>query len=261
MGGTNVSVAEPLYRQIAEDLRGRIESGELRPGAQMPTELELRERYSASRNTIRDAIKWLTTRGLVDARAGQGTFVMPRIDPFVATLSEHETVHLNSQGADQGLTISASAPRVAVQGAPGDIAAMLGLQEDDEVVSRQQARYIAGTLWSLQTSFYPRELVTRGAEHLLTASNIAMGVLAYLEQALGLKQVGYEDRIQVGPPNRDEVALFRLADDGRVKVITVRRTCYAAGDHGPVPFRVTITAFPADRNQLRIESGSLPGPT
>ena len=50
--------------------------------------MEFRERYdSASRNTIRDAIKWLTIRGLVETKAGQGTFVTKRIDPFVTELS------------------------------------------------------------------------------------------------------------------------------------------------------------------------------
>jgi GntR family transcriptional regulator len=36
-------MANPMYRQIAEDLRRRIESGDLAPGSQLPTELELRE--------------------------------------------------------------------------------------------------------------------------------------------------------------------------------------------------------------------------
>jgi DNA-binding GntR family transcriptional regulator len=69
---------DPMYRQIAEDLRQKIESGELGHGDQLPTELELRERYEASRNTVRDAVKWLTTRGLVETRPGQGTFVVDR---------------------------------------------------------------------------------------------------------------------------------------------------------------------------------------
>ena len=79
---------DPMYRQIAEDLRQKIESGELGHGDQLPTELELREQYDASRNTVRDAVKWLITRGLVETRPGQGTFVVEKIDPFVTTLSE-----------------------------------------------------------------------------------------------------------------------------------------------------------------------------
>jgi DNA-binding GntR family transcriptional regulator len=36
-------MANPMYRQIAEDLREQIESGQLEPGQQLPTELELRD--------------------------------------------------------------------------------------------------------------------------------------------------------------------------------------------------------------------------
>src|SRR5215469_740773 len=81
-------MAEPLYRQIAQDLRQKIESGELEPGAKLPNEVEFREEYDASRNTIRDAIKWLTIRGLVETRPGQGTFVIQKTEPFVTTLSD-----------------------------------------------------------------------------------------------------------------------------------------------------------------------------
>jgi len=58
-------VANPMYRQIAEDLREQIESGVLQPGQQLRTERALREGYCASRNTVRDASKWRTNLGLV----------------------------------------------------------------------------------------------------------------------------------------------------------------------------------------------------
>ena len=80
-------MGSPMYRQIAEDLREQIESGQLEPGQQLRTELELRDHYGASRNTVRDAIKWLTTLGLVETKPGQGTFVARKMDPFVTTLS------------------------------------------------------------------------------------------------------------------------------------------------------------------------------
>ena len=80
-------MAEPMYRQIADDLQRKIEAGELKRGGQLPTEMDLRDQYEASRNTVRDAIKWLSTRGLVETRPGQGTFVIERITPFVTTLT------------------------------------------------------------------------------------------------------------------------------------------------------------------------------
>jgi GntR family transcriptional regulator len=79
-------VVQPMYRQIADDLRNQIESGALPAGAQLPSEPELRDRYAASRNTIRDAIRRLVSLGLVEVRPGQGTFVPEQIDPFVTTL-------------------------------------------------------------------------------------------------------------------------------------------------------------------------------
>ena len=81
------SVTTPMYWRIAQELRQQIKSGHPGPGEQLPTELELGERYEASRNTVRDGIKWLTANGLVETRPGQGTFVRPRIVPFITTLS------------------------------------------------------------------------------------------------------------------------------------------------------------------------------
>jgi GntR family transcriptional regulator len=260
MGGTNRSVAEPLYRQIAEDLRAQIESGALAPGS-MLTEVELQVRYGASRNTVRDAIKWLTGRGLVEARAGQGTFVTRPIDPFISTLSDRlEAAYYDADGPGRLRIPSASLPRVEIQEAGPEIAGTLGLAMGAQVVSRQQYRLIDGAPWSLQTSFYSMELVARGAQLLLSTSDIMQGTLAYLKETLGLDQVGYQDRIRVRPPDTAEAGFFRLPDNGRISVITIVRTDCTADSQGPVPFRVTVTIFAADRNQLLINWGEVPDP-
>src|SRR5689334_14960714 len=94
-------MSSPMYRQIAEQLREQIQSGRLAPGKQLPTEGELRDRYNASRNTIRDAIKWLISLGLVETRPGQGTFVVDQVDPFVTDLSADPDTGL---GGGEGAT-------------------------------------------------------------------------------------------------------------------------------------------------------------
>src|SRR5689334_17088832 len=100
LASLEVRMPDPMWRRIAEDLRQKIESGELgKDGAALPSEIELRDRYDASRNTIRDAMKWLTTRGLVVARPGQGTFVRQSIDPFVTQLSSDVTGTQGGEGA------------------------------------------------------------------------------------------------------------------------------------------------------------------
>jgi GntR family transcriptional regulator len=69
-----------LYRQVKDDLRRRIESGELTPGASLPSERELCERYGVSRPTLRQATQDLVRDGLLVVRRGVGTFVaQPRV--------------------------------------------------------------------------------------------------------------------------------------------------------------------------------------
>jgi GntR family transcriptional regulator len=248
-----------MYRQIAEDLRRQIETGELPPGAQLRTELELREKYEASRNTVRDAIKWLITRGLVETRPGQGTFVVRKIVPFITTLTG------DPQAGESGPYLrdvkakrrdpDATPPRVEIQVADQELAAELRLNAGTTVVSRHQQYRIDGTPWSLQTSFYPLSLVERGATRLIAANDIKEGAVEYLRETVGIKQVGYRDTITVRAPDATEARFFGLADDGRVSVIETRRTAF---DNDGMPVRLTISVYPADRNQLAVNVGRVP---
>lgn len=256
-------MASPMYRQIAEDLREQIESGTLRPGSQLPTELSLREQYNASRNTVRDAIKWLMNLGLVETRPGQGTFVVEEIDPFVTTLSGDPST---GWGGDEGASYlsevtqgnrepSRSAVQVEIQAASEYVANGLQIPKAGEVISRHERRYIDGTPWSMQTSFYPTEFADRGAERLRSARNIDEGTVRYLHDKLGIRQVGYRDWITVRPPNTNEVEFFRLPPDGRVAMYEIFRTAF---DGNGQPMRLTITVYPTDRNQFIITIGDVP---
>jgi GntR family transcriptional regulator len=253
-------MAEPMYRMIANDLRGKIESGELAQGSQLATEGELRDQYGASRNTVRDAIKWLTTLGLVETRPGQGTFVVEKPTPVVATLTgdadaaQEEAVHL-TEGAASGRMSTGGAPKVEIHRADEVLARALRLDVGTEVVSRHQQRFIDGTPWSLQTTFFPMSLVERGATRLLLPTNIPEGAVAYLASECGLKQAGYRDTISVRPPDENEAWFFKLAADGRVSVFEIHRVGF---DENGDRIRLTITVYPADRNRFRVEVGEVP---
>ena len=249
-------MADPMYRQIADDLRQQIETGELAPGAQLRTELELREKYEASRNTVRDAIKWLITRGLVETRPGQGTFVVETMIPFITTLTGEPKTASGGEGNTYLREVTAqfrrpkdNPPRVEIQ--PAEYSPELKLPAGTSVVSRHQQRYIDDTPWSLQTSFYPMSFVEDGAVRLFQASNIAEGTVEYLESVLDIKQVGWRDTIKVRTPDEVEVAFFKLPDDGRVSVIETRRTAFS--EKG-TPVRLTVSVYPADRNQFAVIS-------
>ena len=64
-----------LYAQIEHNLRQRIISGDLSIGEKIPTEIELCEKYSVSRITVRRAIQNLVDEGILYRLRGRGTFV------------------------------------------------------------------------------------------------------------------------------------------------------------------------------------------
>jgi GntR family transcriptional regulator len=252
---------EPIYRQIAEDLRNQIETGELHPGEQLRTEIELREHYSASRNTIRDAIKLLVTRGLVETRPGQGTFVVETIVPFITTLTgppdsssgEGDTYF---QQVGERRRPRATPPEVGIHqaGSPVPSTDELQLPEGSMVVSRHQQRYIDDIPWSLETSFYPMSLAQQ-ATRLIQAGDIPEGTVPYLGKILGIKQAGYHDTITVRAPDNVEAGFFKLPDDGRISIIELRRTAF---DEQGAPLRLTVSVYPADRNQFAVNVGFVP---
>jgi GntR family transcriptional regulator len=254
-------MVDPMYRRIAEDLREQIESGDLEPGQQLQTELELRDHYDASRNTVRDAIKWLTSLGLVETRPGQGTFVVKKEDPFVTVLTRKEgevaeggqSASLLSKVGDS-LTPSSSAIRVEIQPAPEHVAARLAVAADTEVISRHEQRHIGRKPYSLQTSFYPVEFAERGAPRLMSPKPIE-GAVAYLRETLGIKQVGYRDWVTVRAPNPIEAEFFKVPTDGRIAMFEINRIAY---DGNGKPMRLTVTVLPADRNQIVVNVGDVP---
>jgi GntR family transcriptional regulator len=229
----------------------------------LPTELELRERFDASRNTVRDAIKSLIAFGLVETRPGQGTYVTREIDPFVTKLSEEpetgfgggEGAALLSEVSESVTDFTASEPRVEIQAATGEISAGLRIEDGSQVVSRHQQRRITGIAWSLQTTFYPMAFVLKGATKLIEANDIPRGAVRYLQEMFDLKQAGYRDWITVRAPDFTEVSFFELPGDNRVQVFEVFRTAF--DQHG-TPMRLTVTVFAADRNRLIVDVGDVP---
>jgi GntR family transcriptional regulator, transcriptional repressor for pyruvate dehydrogenase complex len=65
-----------IFEQVAEQIEGRILNGELQNGDRLPTERDLAEQFHVSRTAVREALKILAQKGLVDMRPGRGTMVI-----------------------------------------------------------------------------------------------------------------------------------------------------------------------------------------
>jgi GntR family transcriptional repressor for pyruvate dehydrogenase complex len=64
-----------LYEQIVQQIEESILSGSLKTGEQLPAERELAQQFGVSRTAVREAVKALREKGLVEAFSGRGTFI------------------------------------------------------------------------------------------------------------------------------------------------------------------------------------------
>lgn len=66
---------ERLYQEIVEHVQAQILAGALKPGDRIPAERELAQHFRVSRAAVREAIKSLAEKGLLEVHVGRGTFV------------------------------------------------------------------------------------------------------------------------------------------------------------------------------------------
>lgn len=91
-----------LYEQIVQQIEESIRKGALKSGDQLPAERELANQFGVSRTAVREAVKALREKGLVEAYPGRGTFITSAtsntirltLDRMVKTAQPAGTLHL-----------------------------------------------------------------------------------------------------------------------------------------------------------------------
>jgi GntR family transcriptional regulator len=163
---------------------------------------------------------------------------------------------LPSQDHLSGRDLIVSRPTVGIrQTVTNEVGRELGLEAGATVVRRHQQRFIDGVAWSLQTTFYPMSLVERGALRLGLEEDIPEGAVRYLEDTLGIKEVGWRVTFIVRPPDMAETAFFNLSEAGGTAVVEITRTGF---DQTGRPLRVTVTTYLADSNRFVMITGQVP---
>lgn len=249
-------MAGAKYRQIAENLRGQILSGSLRPGDQLPTEPQLAAVHGASRSTIRLAVGMLTASGLVETRQGMGTFVSQPAAPLTVVLTreedwqagEHTDTALQPAGDHAHRPVTARFLAEAAN-ASAEVAAALGIAEGDPVVVRRSHLHLDQEPWSLVASCYPMDIA--GGTPLEQAGHMEKSASLVLA-GLGHRPTGYRDDIYARMPDPSEAEFFRLASAAPLTVVS--RTAYDVSR----PIRLTTYIYRADQVRLRHEMGGIP---
>ncbi|MGW2251973.1 GntR family transcriptional regulator [Kitasatospora sp. NPDC001660] len=164
--GEAASTAKAKYQQIADDLASQIRSGVLAPGAAIPSEAELMERYGVASGTVRKAVAELRTTQLIETHHGRGSFVRSRppvqrksSDRFRRTHRLAGKAAYLAEAEQSGGKPSVNVLFVGPVDAPEEIAERLNVPVGSKVLARKRRYFRDGTPTEEATSYLPWDVV------------------------------------------------------------------------------------------------------
>lgn len=194
--------ADPLWRQVLDDLERRIADGDIVD--RFPTDRELMAEYGVSRHTVREAVQRLRARGLVERHRGRGSFVRPdQLRQPVGTLYSLFRA-VEERGLEQrSEVLELDERRDAVA------AAHLGLAADAPLVHLQRVRYAGDEPLALDAVWLPADV----ARPLLDVDWVRTALYDELARRCGVRLTAAEELIEPSLPDADARDLLGLEDD------------------------------------------------
>jgi DNA-binding GntR family transcriptional regulator len=139
----------PVHKRIYDDLLALIQSGELGPGAALPTEKELQEQYGVSRAPVRQALARLENEGHIRRTPGRGTEVVQM--QVAPTVKLSGFAHFYNHVAD---SMTSRILKVETVAADAEIAGHLRLEPGLPVLKVHRVRMIAGEPTAYMTNYF-----------------------------------------------------------------------------------------------------------
>ena len=230
----------PLGAPKGQALRAILEEllAGLPPGAALPSERELAERYGLARMTVRGEIERLTAEGSVYRLHGRGTFVAePRIAQAGALTSFTED--MLARGLAPGSTVTSS----ELVEADGFLAAALEVKPGDTCFRLDRVRTADGRPMAIEQVYLPLERFD-GIDRIGFADASLFDVL---EERFGVALGDAEQRAVAVPIEADEAPLLGVPEGAPgLRFHTVTR------DRDGAPVLYAISLYPGDRYEIAL---------
>ncbi len=195
-------MADPKWRQVLEDLEARLAAGDI--ANRFPTDRELVEHYGVSRHTVREAVRHLRARGIIDRERGRGSTVrVPEFSPPSGALYSLFR-EVESQGIPQTSTV------LALDTRPDDRAAeRFGLPADTPLFHLERIRHAGDQPLAVDTVWLPPDL----GDPLLGVDFTHTALYDELERRAGVRLTGGRETITAIVADDDLADVLEL-DDG-----------------------------------------------
>lgn len=235
-----------IQTRIADDIRNRIEAGELKSGEKLPTIEELRQAYLCSPGVVRNALDLLKQQGLVVSKQGRGVFVRERVRPRRHGIeryakSQWHTAGLaihDAEAGRQGLSVKQLYREIGEVPAPPQVADAFSISPGNSVWVRRRTTIVDSRPHQLADSYYPIDLAENTA--LQVENSGPGGGFARLEEA-GESLADISEEWQARMPTTPESVALQLP--AGTPVIDLTRIVY---DVTGRPVEVMLAVIAAD---------------
>ena len=219
---------DPVYLRVLDDLRHRISSGLLEPGARVPSRNAIIARYGVGETAAKHALAVLAAEGLIEARPGSGSYV--RRAPVTRYLEHGRLGHPGSPFGPAGDEAGPRTGRMHEAGRvppPPAVARRLGLRPGSLTMRTRYVLCAGGTTVQLALSWEPVSLTAGTPVAVPEEGPLAgRGVIERMK-AIGIIVDQVTEDISVRPALRAEAAVLGLAPGA--PVLLVERSHLAGG--------------------------------
>ncbi|HEM5163100.1 TPA: GntR family transcriptional regulator [Streptococcus suis] len=226
------------YKKVYADIKEKIEQNIWQANQEMPTENELMEIYSYSKDTIRKALSLLEMDGYIQKRQGRNSIILDHNlvrKPFV---SELKTVSELNRSANHQVQTELTNLYI-VQGQP-EVMKELEVDEKTDLYRVSRVRTIDGERLEYEISYFDRRIVPYLSKEVAESS-----IYQYLEEELGLEISHSRREISFRFANEEEKSLLDLS--GYDMVVSVTSTTYLADgrpfQYGTITYRPDKVTF------------------
>jgi DNA-binding GntR family transcriptional regulator len=203
----------PLYFQVAEQIADAINRGELSPGDQLDSEVQIAESLGLSRPTIRQAIGHLVDRGMIVRRRGVGTQILP-----LPVRREMELTSLHDDLRRAGRAPGSSVLQLGTVPAELEAANALGVEPGTPVLKIVRLRTSEGEPLAIMRNWLPNPLPK------LTAETLEARGLYEVLRGSGIRICVARQRIGACTASAEQA---HLLDEKRgAALLTMDRTAY-----------------------------------
>jgi GntR family transcriptional regulator len=225
---SNIDYQSPMYLQLREIIRTKIEDGEFPPGTAIPTEHELAKTYGINRLTVRNGIAALVNEGLLKRIQGKGVYVLgEKREQDLETLEGFSQM-VRKKNADPSSHILTKSLRTAGH----KYGKIFNIDPADQIFYIKRVNYIDNEPYSLEEIYIPHYVVPELEDIDLTVFSIYEIYdfynieISYSQQTLDLTQLDQSDARFLDVDSSTPLLLFTNVSYSKSEaVIEYSRSC------------------------------------